>query len=57
MPRSAHFTPGKDRVSIVQQAVLQSNIPELAGRAEPQNLDHDSLHSGRDSNLVHLEHE
>jgi len=56
-PRSTRFTPGKDQVPIVQEALFQSNIPELGRRAEPQNLDQDSWLSGRDSNLVPLEHE
>jgi len=57
LPRSARFTPGKDRVPTVQEALFQSNIPELGGRAEPQNLQHDSWRSSRDSNLVHPKHE
>lgn len=34
-PRSARFTPGKYRVPTVQEALFQSNIPELGGRTEP----------------------
>jgi hypothetical protein len=56
-PRSTRFTPGKHRVTLVQEALFQSNIPELGGRAEAQNLDHDSWRSCRNSNLVHPKHE